>query len=157
MGCTICTKMPLKIRNEIDEKLIEGIAASEIAREYFPDKPQKSAENIIGKHKNNGHIRKRIEKAGIETERQLILTLTEKVENIYERAMRLSAKAEEMAVTSRDFADSAKCMDNAVKSIMAVTGKNDKEITGIGALEEYLKEQNQRAKELNIEVTQEKV
>ena len=141
-NCTICSKIPKKMRDEIDIKLTDGVAITTLAAEYFPDKPHKTAEAIITRHRDQGHIMQKAKALGaleIQNEPLAVIKYSDMVNKIFERALSLSMKAEAVASTSRDFESSAKCLDIAVKSLALIgISKEDKEVSGITALEEYI-------------------
>lgn len=145
--CTICHKIPLKDRDEIDQKLIKGETITSIAAEYFPNKPTKTAHAIIVRHRDNGHIMQKAQEYGLMQATETVLNVTNLIHRIVERALDLSMKAESLATTSRDMESSCRCLDTAIKAI-AVLGitKDDKDESGVSALEEYMKEQRAKAR-----------
>lgn len=144
--CSICTKIPKKMRDEIDAKLVAGIPHTTIAKEYFPDKKVNTVLAILSNHKNAGHIMQKAQLGGLEVQTKTTIQLADMITKIFERALILSMKAEEAAVTSRDFESSARCLDTAVRSLAILgTCKGDKESPGVTALEEYINRQRAKA------------
>ena len=152
--CTICFKISKKMRDEIDIKLINGDSIAGLAAEYFPDKPQKTAIAIITRHRDKGHIMQKAQEFGLVQATETVLNVTNLVNRICERALDLSMKAEALATTSRDMESSCRCLDTAIKSLSLLgISKDEKDESGVSALEEYMKEQRARAKALNVETT----
>jgi hypothetical protein len=145
--CTICHKVTRTVRDEIDQKLIEGATITSIAAEYFPDKPPKTSHAIIARHRDNGHIMQKAQEYGLMQATETVLNVTNLVHRIVERALDLSMKAEALATTSRDMESSCKCLDTAIKSLalLGIT-KEEKDESGVGALEAYMQEQRAKAK-----------
>ena len=147
--CTICYKIPKKTRDEIDIKLVNGESVTGLAAEYFPDKPHKTAEAILTRHRDQGHIMQKAQNFGLVQATETVLNVTDMVHRIFERALDLSMKAEALAATSRDMESSCKCLDTAIKSLSLLgISKEDKETSGIGALEDYMAAQRAKAKAL---------
>lgn len=145
--CTICHKVTRTVRDEIDQKLIAGETITSIAAEYFPNKPAKTSHAIIARHRDNGHIMQKAREFGLIQATETVLNVTDMVHRIFERALDLSMKAEALATTSRDMESSCKCLDTAIKSLslLGIT-KDDKDESGIGALNEYMAKQRAKAR-----------
>lgn len=135
------------MRDEIDVKLVNGEAITRMAAEYFPDKPHKTAEAIITRHRDQGHIMQKAQEFGLVQAKETILNVTDMVHKIFERSLELSMKAEALATTSRDMESSCRCLDTAIKSLSLLgISKDDKDTSGVGALEEYMAKQRAKAR-----------